>query len=243
MPLAPLVPPVPAPPAPAPVADQPTTLSRQSSVHEPTDAPPAVPQLRNTSARRLPVLDLSKLEPFLGPDLHFALLICRLLSLLPAIYGVCECIIKALTLNHVKYGTSRSVEFWLGAVWATVAGYLSFFLVDGLMLRWIVNYSLTATILRLLSINAIMAVFTKMLLDVCARDPMNLLPTWIFISCLMTAAYAIQNFVTSNIAMESRKRRVDLVQIAVYAVVPVGMASFVTMVGLLRSFGQIMDKL
>lgn len=33
-----------------------------------------------SSVKRLPVLDLSKLEPFLGPDLHFALLLCRVCS-------------------------------------------------------------------------------------------------------------------------------------------------------------------
>ena len=48
-------------------------------------------------------------------------------------------------------------------------------------------------------------------------------------------AYIIQNFVTSNLALEHKSRSVDLYNIAVFAVVPVGIASFLTMISLLWS--------
>lgn len=61
------------------------------------------------------------------------------------------------------------------------------------------------------------------------------LHVWILISCILTVAYTIQNFVTSNVALEKKRRSVDLYNIAVFAVVPVGLASFLTMLVMLRS--------
>lgn len=76
------------------------------------------------------------------------------------------------------------------------------------------------------------------------------LHTWILISCVLTGAYIWQNYITSNlnygVNMDqekprrkylrfSKKRTIDLYNITVFCVVPVGLASFITMIGLLRN--------
>ncbi|KAK9477345.1 N-glycosylation protein-domain-containing protein [Lipomyces japonicus] len=202
-----------------------STASSSSSSNEPIDRAKA------------PSVELSKLETFLGPRLNFGFTICKALSLPPSLYGMGYCLYQAWLLQgSTADASARSLELVLAALWCTVSAYLSYAFIDGLMLRWLVMYSLPATILRLLSINTLMGALTRLIVGACAgRDQANLLPTWIVIACILTTAYAIQTFVTSNIAIEQRARRVDLYRIVVFAVVPVGFMSFVTMLGLIRS--------
>lgn len=73
------------------------------------------------------------------------------------------------------------------------------------------------------------------LVSILSPDTTYRLHVWILISCILTVAYTVQNFVTSNVSLERKRRSVDLYNIAVFAVVPVGLASFITMLGLMRS--------
>ncbi|KAK9464893.1 N-glycosylation protein-domain-containing protein [Lipomyces arxii] len=190
-----------------------------------------------TSARDSPkpVVSESSLKELIGPAQHFAHMVCKALSLPSSIYGICNCLSEAAKVVNASDGSARAVELVLAALWGGVSAYLSYAFIDGLMLRWLVMYSSTGTILRLLSINTLMAALVRILISTFAQDSANLLSSWILIACLLTAAYTIQNFVTSNIAIEERARRVDIYHIAVFAVVPVGVASFITMLGLIRS--------
>lgn len=101
----------------------------------------------------------------------------------------------------------------------------------------IVTYSTLGAILRVLSCSTMNIVMIQSLHSLLSPDRTYLLHIWILISCILTVAYIIQNFVTSNLALSGKKnnRSVDLYNIAVFAVVPVGIASFITMLGLLRS--------
>jgi hypothetical protein len=104
------------------------------------------------------------------------------------------------------------------------------------MVRWIVTYSAPAAIVRMLSCSTLNIAMIQTLHSlISSADKTYLLHTWILVSCILTVAYTIQNFVTSNLALEKRTRSVDLLKIAVFAVVPVGIASFITMLGLLRN--------
>ncbi|KAK9456815.1 N-glycosylation protein-domain-containing protein [Dipodascopsis uninucleata] len=206
-------------------------MSRRSSLSD-QNGPSSDPQ----NGKSAPAVKLSKLEIFLGPRLNLLLAICKALSLPPSIYGIISCLLAAWTTSINPNSLVHPIELLLATVWAVVAGYFAYVFIDGLMLRWLVTYSFSATILRLVSINTLMGALTRIILSLFANDPIFYLPTWILISCILTAAYAIQSFVTSNIAIEPRARRVDLYHIAVFAVVPVGLASFTTMIGLIWCF-------
>lgn len=128
---------------------------------------------------------------------------------------------------------------WLklaSTVWCLVSCYLSFAFTDGLMLRWLFRYGPVATIIRLLTLNGFNYYITMVILSFTEQRSQLVLPAWIFISVILTGAYCVQDWLTSNIAMqkgEQEKRQVNFLEIAVFCVVPVGMASFFTMVMLL----------
>lgn len=177
---------------------------------------------------------------FLNARQHFALSCCRDLSLLPCIFGL----IKSWKMVFVDNELSTSItsaklpEHFLTGVWCIVAGYLSYSVLDGLMIRWIVTYSTGAAILRMLSMSTMILTIEQYLVATFSANGYRYgLHIWILISCCLTLVYIVQNFVTSNIDLKGKRRArfFDFYNIVVFAVVPVGLASFVTMIGLLRS--------
>lgn len=129
----------------------------------------------------------------------------------------------------------RFSQLILACVWCIVSGYLAYAVLDGLMDRWLITYSTPAVIVRLVSSSALNIAMTQAVVSVLSPDLNYKLHVWILISCILTVAYTVQNFITSNLALEKRKRSVDLYNIAVFAVVPVGLASFFTMLAMMRS--------
>ncbi|BFZ58030.1 hypothetical protein PYCC9005_005088 [Savitreella phatthalungensis] len=137
-------------------------------------------------------------------------------------------------------------------LWCCVASYLSFSVTDGLMLRWMFNYGPRACLVRLLTLDAFNYYITHFMIGTAKRFNL-LLPAWILISCLLTMAYIIQDWLTSHIARQRPRRRlsgaersardepdheledeehdrfVNLLEVCIFCVVPVGFASFVTM--------------
>lgn len=180
---------------------------------------------------------------FLSARQHFLLATCRDLSLIPCAVGLCrswllffksdgtEALSAGITSAHVS-------EHFLTGIWCIVAGYLLFSVLDGLMVRWIVGYSITGAIVRMAAMSAILVAIEEYLLAALSAEGYNYaLHTWILISCALTVLFIAQNFITSNIDLKGkyRPRFFDFYKIVVFAVVPVGMASFITMIGLLRS--------
>lgn len=154
--------------------------------------------------------------------------------------------------NIVAFATVRCSELIMASIWCVVAGYLSYSVLDGLMDRWLLIYSTPAVIIRLLSSSVLNFLMVHALISIFSPDTTYRLHVWILISCILTVCYTIQNFLTSNVGVvveddsrpsksnaapvvQKRPRSVDLYNIAVFAVVPVGLASFITMVGMLRS--------
>lgn len=129
----------------------------------------------------------------------------------------------------------RASELLMAGIWCIVAGYLSYSVLDGLMVRWLVTYSAPAAIVRMLSCATLNVTMIHTLHNLISPDRTYVLHVWILISCILTVAYTVQNFITSNLALDNIGRSVDLLNVAVFAVVPVGLASFATMLGLLRS--------
>lgn len=180
---------------------------------------------------------------FLSARQHFLLATCRDMSLIPCVVGLCRSwwvLFKSSDPGLVSSGitTARVSEHFLTGLWCIVAGYLLFSVLDGLMVRWIVGYSITGAIVRMAAMSAIMVAVEEYLVAAFSAEGFNYaLHTWILISCALTVMFIAQNFITSNIDLKGkyRPRFFDFYKIAVFAVVPVGMASFITMIGLLRS--------
>lgn len=199
---------------------------------------PASPTRAAQGTRTLKNLGLK----FLNARQHFLLAACRDASLVPCVvglfqawwvffYGPDDALQSAIT-------SARVLEHFLTGVWCVVAGYLLYSVLDGLMVRWIVTYSTTGAIVRMATMLAILVAVEEYLLAAfLAEGYKYALHTWILISCALTVLYIAQNFITLNIDLKGkyRPRFFDFYNIAVFAVVPVGMASFITMVGLLRS--------
>ena len=177
---------------------------------------------------------------FLNARQHFALAVCRDLSLVPPLIGLFQ------SWKRVFFDpdpssiltSARISEHFLTGVWCIVSSYLSYSVLDGLIVRWIVTYSTSAAIVRVLLMSTIIATVEQYLVATFTATGYKYgLHIWILISCLLTLAYIAQNFITSNIDLKGKRRArfFDFYNIAVFAVVPVGMASFLTMVVLLRS--------
>lgn len=232
---------------PAPAVNTATTSRTPSneSVGEQSDASSS---RRGFSPRRIdPKKSLKRLGlKFLNARQHFLLACCRDLSLVPPLIAL------VLSWRRVFFEdpapltgdllhsitTARVSEHFLTGVWCVVSGYLSFSMLDGLMIRWIVNYSTTAAIVRMLLMSTMIVTTELYLASTFSAEGYKYgLHIWILISCCLTFLYIIQNFVTSNLDLKGkpRERFFDLYNIVVFAVVPVGLASFITMIGLLRS--------
>ncbi|KAG7660954.1 uncharacterized protein J8A68_005474 [[Candida] subhashii] len=184
---------------------------------------------------------------FLNSRQHFALAFCRDVSLIPALIGLFQSwrrIFPSENDAQTIITSARGLEHFLTGVWCIVAAYLNYSVLDGLIIRWIVTYSTLAAIVRVLSLSTMCITVELYLVSAFSAEGYKYgLHIWILISCILTFAYIIQNFVTSNIdinnktgrAKKRRGRVFDFYNIVVFAVVPVGLASFVTMIGLLRS--------
>lgn len=181
---------------------------------------------------------------FLNARQHFLLAVCRDVSLIPCILGLCESwwivFFSSEKFSDASAGitTARGSEHFLEGIWCIVAGYLLYSVLDGLMVRWIVTYSTTGAIVRMLSMSTILLAVEQYLVSAFSAEGYQYgLHTWILISCALTLLYIVQNFVTSNIDLKGKRRArfFDFYNIVVFAVVPVGLASFITMIGLLRS--------
>lgn len=176
---------------------------------------------------------------------HFALACSRDLSLIPCFIGLLQSWKRvfapdATTRTQILHSvtSARASEHFLTGLWCIVSAYLSYSVLDGLMIRWIVEYLTTAAIVRMLSMSAIIVSTEQYLLATFSADGYKYgLHIWILISCCLTLTYIVQNFVTSNLDLKGKRRArfFDFYNIAVFAVVPVGIASFITMIGLLRS--------
>lgn len=177
---------------------------------------------------------------FLNAKQHFTLAICRDISLIPPLLGLIQSWKRVfLTQDPTTILTSaRNSEHFLTGVWCLVSAYLSYSVLDGLIVRWIVTYSTSAAIVRVLSMSTMIVTVEQYLVSTfLAAGYKYGLHIWILISCILTVTYIIQNFITSNIDLKGNRRArfFDFYNIVVFAVVPVGLASFITMIGLLRS--------
>ncbi|EJS41941.1 YNL080C [Saccharomyces arboricola H-6] len=95
--------------------------------------------------------------------------------------------------------TARASEYLLCSLWCLVSLYLSYAILDSLMVRWIVKYSTVAAILRMFSMSLIIVTLELLLLSSLSPELDYFLHTWILISCVLTAVYIWQSYLTSDL--------------------------------------------
>ncbi|KAG5924188.1 hypothetical protein E4U61_001327 [Claviceps capensis] len=153
-----------------------------------------------------------------NPQWHPYLFAFRLLSILPALWwGLPSALQLVLSILYghervmfvregVGGGTSDDglhssddtvpfalTEGALATIWSFACGYLAFFFTDCLMSRWLIHYTPQATIVRLLTINAVNAYLTMTVLSLAGgfQDPRLMLPGWIGMATTLTVSYHI----------------------------------------------------
>lgn len=177
-------------------------------------------------------LSSSKLSPrvavILGVDRkwYLPLVICRALSVAPALWWGLRCAFTFLAeLLRIRPGMWREgwvaiivssaaadwdverrfrvTEVALAIMWCCASAYLSYFFMDCMMSRWLLNYSPPAVLIRLLATNGLFAYLTSsvLFLSGASSDPRLLLPAWISITTTLTFLY----HATQNHAMIKRE--------------------------------------
>ncbi|KHO00972.1 N-glycosylation protein EOS1 [Metarhizium album ARSEF 1941] len=145
------------------------------------------------------------------PPWHPWLFALRLCSILPALWWGLPCALQLLlrvlpgpdqilVVRPNRECTTGScdggddavpfalTEGALATIWCFACGYLSFFFTDCLMSRWLIYYTPQATIVRLLTINAVNAYLTMIVLLFAGgfEDPRLMLPGWVGIATYAT---------------------------------------------------------
>lgn len=95
--------------------------------------------------------------------------------------------------------TGRASEYILCSLWCLVSLYLSFAILDNLMVRWIMKYSVMAVILRMFSMSLVLITIQLFLLNSLSPERDYYLHTWILISSILTGLFIWQNYLTSNL--------------------------------------------
>ncbi|CAL8576202.1 hypothetical protein XPA_002094 [Xanthoria parietina] len=85
----------------------------------------------------------------------------------------------------------RVTEVFLAILWCLASAYLSYFFTDCLMSRWLLFYTPSATVVRLLTTDALIAYITNCVLYLsgASQDPRMLLPAWVSIATTLTMLY------------------------------------------------------
>lgn len=199
---------------------------------------------------------------------HIIITICRDLPIYSILKNFFELILqwyKLITEPYNSFITVRATEFFLASLWCLVSALLSYIILDGLMVRWMLIYEINAIIVRILSMSLIIILLIEMFKYTFNNlDNDFCLTVWIFISCVLTVFFIIQCFTSKDFDIDKKDlidssymdslerdssvnstntiskakirkhRKVDLYNLVVFAVVPIGVASFISTVGLVR---------
>ncbi|XP_003670809.2 Eos1p NDAI_0F02480, partial [Naumovozyma dairenensis CBS 421] len=95
--------------------------------------------------------------------------------------------------------TARASEHFLCSLWCLVSLYLTYAILDSLMVRWIVKYSTVAAIMRMFSMSLILITLELLLVASLSPEQDYFLHTWILISCILTVVYIWQSYLTSDL--------------------------------------------
>ncbi|KIW07814.1 uncharacterized protein PV09_01734 [Verruconis gallopava] len=133
---------------------------------------------------------------------HKWLFFCRLLSVAPELRFGIPILWKLASFLLGDPTTQKAfseqgdpdyvfVEVMVAALWCAVSGYVSFFSMDLLMVRWLFHYTPIASIIRLITASFIYYVGTNVVLEYSnsGENPRNLLPSWILVATVLAMVY------------------------------------------------------
>ncbi|KIK64174.1 hypothetical protein GYMLUDRAFT_40460 [Collybiopsis luxurians FD-317 M1] len=167
------------------------------------DEPPRhLPTSRNTSTR-LPLVPPNVLQQRLTPLLfEFS----RLLSIVPALVNLCFHIYHIYHPPHPDPTSTRCpperIDYIVAALWTILTGYQCLSLTTGLLARWRVYYPPLATLIRLISLQAICWPATHFTLTLLEHEKRPVI-TWAVIATTTCASKSVQIWVTSNLWWET----------------------------------------
>ncbi|KTW30239.1 hypothetical protein T552_04080 [Pneumocystis carinii B80] len=155
-----------------------------------------------------------------------------MLSILPGSYWAIYFIFRKTQIRRIRHvHIECSWEIWMTSIWFIVCAFLSYKLTSGLLLRWRIKYSYPAILIRLMSLNLMNMCLIRLFVSSSSNKIQQLLST-ILVTCILACIYAIQNYITSDFSqfgIVKTPRRPNLINIAIYVIVPIGFASFITM--------------
>lgn len=169
---------------------------------------------------------------------YWVMVALRVLSSIPNFLALYSYLNEArMCLVSTKLPSACAQGTLLPALWCAVSGYIVWLGLKRMIRRWVLTYSELAAVFRVITCMLInyLAVSLHTYFRVSRGTSVIDLQIWILVSVLLTTLYTLQTFVTSDIGTSQRGRTVDLFHIAVYAVIPIGLASFITMLALIRN--------
>lgn len=225
------------------------------SSSEPSSSPPSPEYPRSYNPGELSyknAKDLLSPRVALSPRcFHRPLIFCRALSTAPAAwYGVQSVItLFAELFLFSRDGRTVSIKWiheapWevearfkvteasLSILWCCAAAYLSFFFTDCLMSRWLLRYTPSATIIRLLATALTNTYITSWVIYLfgAGYSSRQMLPAWISIASTLTVLYHLTQRHT-NIRKETSA------SISVFSI-----ASFISMISLLLQLYMVREQ-
>lgn len=121
---------------------------------------------------------------------HIIVTICRDIPIYSMLKNFIVLITQWYKLMKIPYNnltTVRATEFFLASIWCLVSALLSYTILDGLMVRWMLIYAIQAVIVRILSMSLIIVMVVEMFnYTFNNADNEFCLTVWIFISCVLT---------------------------------------------------------
>ncbi|GMM29398.1 Eos1 protein [Martiniozyma asiatica (nom. inval.)] len=165
----------------------------------------------------------------LPTHIHMILTICRdipIYLMLKHYFVLVSQWYELIAKDYKSVTTVRATEYFLASLWCLVCILLSYLVLDALMTRWLSMYAVQATIVRLLSMSLFIVATTEWVNHTFNTSENGFsLTVWILVACLLTLVFIFQSVFD---------RKVDIKQVVVFAVVPIGVASFVSTVCLVR---------
>lgn len=139
---------------------------------------------------------------------HILVTICRdipIYSMLKNFFVLLTQWYKLVRVPCNNLTTVRATEFFLASLWCLVSALLSYTILDGLMVRWMVMYAIQAVIVRILSMSLIIVMVVEIFnYTFNNTDNEFCLTVWIFISCVLTIFFIIQCFISNNLDIEQQ---------------------------------------
>ncbi|KAI0643283.1 N-glycosylation protein-domain-containing protein [Trametes meyenii] len=159
----------------------------------------------------------------------------RLLAIVPAVFGTLWNVYHVF--NPPDGIDAWRVDYLVSALWSVLTGWQCLQLTTGLLKRWKVYYSLFATLIRLLALQAICWPATHLTLSILDHEARPLI-CWAAIGTTTCCSRSVQLWVTSNIVpapvppggaapeeelmRKGKRRRWDWAQVGVKCALPAG---------------------